>query len=96
MNLTLEFPAHIATAYDAENPEIWEMFEFFTFQLITKGYKRIGSKMVVERIRWETMVRGTGSFKVNNNMTPYYARKFERSHPEYSGLFEKRQLKQIA
>lgn len=78
-----------AIDYDHGNPLVWEYFVLFTFEMIEKGYKRIGSKMIFERIRWETMIKGD-PFKVNNNYTPYYARKFEREYPQHKGIFSKR------
>lgn len=79
-----------AVLYDTENPEVWKQFVKFAMQLINAGYKRIGSKMIFERIRWETAVSGNDGFKINNNYTPYYSRKFEKEFPQYEGMFAKR------
>lgn len=87
----LEFLKKDAELYDEQNPEIWEFFQKFSLQMINRGYSRIGSKMIFERIRWETMIIGKGIFKVNNNYTPYYARKFERLYPHFEGIFAKRE-----
>lgn len=92
MQTLIQFNYMDATDYDDQHPQIWEYFKLFSLQMIGKGYKRIGSKMIFERIRWETMITGDGTFKVNNNYTPYYSRKFEKEFPEYEGMFVKREL----
>lgn len=79
--------------YDRENPMVWEMFKKFALELIERGYERIGAKMIFERIRWETTVAGNDQFKINNNYTPYYARKFEQVYPQHSEVFSKRAAK---
>lgn len=93
-NLKFDFPDLKAIDYDRENPLIWEYFVHFTFEMINKGYKKVGSKMIFERIRWESMIRTEAKpFKVNNNYTPYYARKFEREYPDHKGIFCMRDAK---
>lgn len=88
---TLQFSLDEAQVYDRLNPQVWEYFKLFSLQMLNRGYKRIGSKMIFERIRWETMISGDGTFKVNNNYTPYYSRKFEHEYPEHEGVFSKRE-----
>lgn len=82
--------------YDSENPQVWEYFKRFAFELIRKGRTHLGSKMIFERIRWETQVSGNDGFKINNNYTAYYSRKFELQFPEYKGYFELRERKKAA
>lgn len=91
MQTTIQFSQTDSETYDRLNPEVWRYFKLFSFQMIDRGYKRIGSKMIFERIRWETMITGDGTFKINNNYTPYYARKFEQEFPEHSGIFAMRE-----
>lgn len=88
-NYKLQFNDLKAIDYDRENPLVWGYFVSFTNEMISHGHKRIGSKMIFERIRWETKLKGS-PFKVNNNYTPYYARKFEREYPQHKGIFSKR------
>lgn len=78
--------------YDLANPEMWRMFEQFTFELINNGRTRHGVNGVLHRIRWETTVaaRDGTPFKVNNNWAPYYARKFHAMYPQYEGFFSMR------
>jgi hypothetical protein len=82
-------------AMDAENPEVWRLFEQFTFYMIHRGFKHYGSDAVLNRVRWETasaLDDGT-AFKINNNWSAYYARKFHRMHPEHEGFFRCRVLR---
>lgn len=79
--------------YHEENPEIYEEFKKYAFQLINRGYKRIGSKQIFEVIRWHSMVSGNDKYKVNNNYTADYARKFEKDFPHHFGIFSKRLCK---
>ncbi len=79
--------------YHSKNPQIYEEFKRFTFELINAGHRRLGSKQIVERIRWETMITTDGIFKVNNNYTVDYAYLFEQDFPSYAGIFAHRSRK---
>ena len=76
-------------AYHADNPDIWKMFETFANQLVAAGVTTLSAKLIFERMRWETAIRGNDGFKLNNNYTAYYARMYEQAHPE-SPKFKKR------
>lgn len=74
--------------YHEANPEVWELFEFYTLKAIQSGFKHYGAKSIMERIRWHTNVETTGdTFKISNNHTAYYARYFEKKHPCFKGFF---------
>lgn len=84
------------------NPEVYDLFERFTGDAIDSGMKRIGSKFIFERIRWEMFVATKGAgycvaskrlLKLNNDFTPWYARLFMAKHREHVGLFERRMVK---
>lgn len=77
--------------YDRLNPAIWDKFVDFTMVLIRSGVKHYSSDGICHRIRFDTALSGSGQFKINNNMTSYYARKFHRVFPMYDGFFETRQ-----
>lgn len=80
--------------YHETNPEVYEWFKKFAFQKIRGGAKHVGAKAIFERIRFDSPVMATGdAFKINNSMTPFYARLFQRDFPQYSGLFETRRSK---
>lgn len=79
--------------YHEENPAVYEEFKKYAFQLINRGYKRIGSKQIFEVIRWHSMVSGKGQYKIDNSFTADYARKFEKDFPHHFGIFSKRLCK---
>lgn len=76
--------------YHSKNPQIYEEFKRFTFELISAGHRRLGSKQIIERIRWESMITTDGIYKVNNNYTVDYAYLFEHDYPVYAGIFAHR------
>ena len=77
--------------YGKQNPEIWQEFEKIALQLIFKGVKRYGAKAIFEIIRYHRFLENRGDkFKVNNNYTAGYARKFVEKYPQYKDFFEMR------
>jgi len=76
--------------YMVQNPGLYPMFEKFAFELINAGHKRLGAKMIFERMRWQTMITTKGEYKLNNNYTAELARFFMERNPRYEGIFETR------
>jgi hypothetical protein len=76
------------------HPKVWKLFEQFTFELIDRGFKNYSAQHgVFARIRWETDqadIDGRSIFKINNNYSPFYARRFMKKHPEHDGFFRVR------
>ena len=81
-------------AWHKDNPHVFELFCDFTSELINAGHKNYSAKGVFERIRWHTDVDTSGTFKLSNNYTPYYARLFHHYHPEHSGFFRLKKTKE--
>lgn len=78
--------------YHEDNPHIYDMFIKFTMAALYKGHKYIGAKMIIERIRWESMVEAKNDkFKINNNIAPFYARLFMKQYPFYNDVFRLRE-----
>lgn len=77
------------------NPHVMDRLEEMTRDLVSRGRKRIGMKMLFEVLRWEYfMATETNEpFKLNNNYTAYYARLIEKRNPQFEGVFAKRQSK---
>lgn len=74
-----------------DDPAIWNEFKDLALQMIGRGIKRYGAKAIMEVIRFHRAVRSNDPcFKVNNNLTSYYARRFHREFPQYDGFFETR------
>jgi len=84
-------------AFHDANPEVWDMFVHFTYEIITKGYENYSVNAIFERIRWEKDMGGDGlsQFKLNNNYRAFYARRFMNMYPEHVGFFRTRELKSI-
>jgi len=77
-------------AYNKANPEVWRLFKKFTFEMIRRGRKRYSADAMIHRIRWEMDMRveSEDGFKINNNFTAHYARRFIKSFPEHADFFE--------
>ncbi len=83
-----------AEIFDEDNPSIWNQFNYMALNLIVKGVKHYGAKAIFEIIRYHrTAETNDSKFKLNNNYTSYYARKFIRNHPEHKDFFETRKSK---
>ena len=80
-------------SYQERNPRLYKEFVHYTYQMIGAGQTRIGAKAIFERIRWESKIERNDEFKINNNYSADYARKFEEDFPYFAGIFEKRVCK---
>lgn len=76
--------------YHAANPEVYRMFRKFAHEAIRGGAKRLGGKLIAERLRWESYVQGNDGWKINNSYISFYVRLFQRDFPAYAHLFETR------
>lgn len=76
-------------------PFVWELFKAQVFRAKTHGFKRVGSKAIVEYLRWQARFNRLAGedFKINNDYTSRFARKFKEEYPGYPIEFEERQLK---
>lgn len=81
------------SAFHADHPEVWMAFEQYALEVIRAGYHHYGAKAIMERVRWQLdMSRGPDDrFKINNNYVAFYARRFERLHPQMAGFFRHRE-----
>lgn len=78
-------------AFDLAHPDVWRLFESLAFDLIRAGRKKYSARVICNRIRWHYDTSSSGeSPKINNNHTPFYARRFVETHPEHGGFFELR------
>ena len=77
----------------SKNPHVWDLFTGFTFEAIKRGHKHLSSDMILHRIRWETTIMTVGAqYKISNDTSPYFARKFHRDYPMYDGFFRTKKL----
>jgi hypothetical protein len=62
--------------------------------MIARGYKNGSADAVFHIMRWERSgERKLDGFKVNNNYTSFFARRFEEENPQHEGFFRKRKSK---
>jgi hypothetical protein len=80
-----------AVKYDIENPAVWQEFVTLALKLIGRGIRHYGAKAIMEVVRYHRTVESSDpTFKIDNNYTSYYARKFAQRYPQYADFFETR------
>jgi hypothetical protein len=79
-------------AYHKANPQIYAMFKRFTNEAIRSKRPRYSSKMIVERIRWETMIKAEHGYKISNCMTAFYSRLWMLENPNKKLFNTKRSI----
>lgn len=83
--------------YDKKHPQVYKRFCELTFGLIAKGRAHYSADALLHIIRYESVVQKEPGelYKINNNYSSRYARKFIAEHPEYKNFFETRVLRPI-
>lgn len=76
--------------YHKKNPQIYEMFKKFAFQAINSKRPYYSSEMIINRVRWETMIKADKGYKIANEMKAFYSRLFVLEHPSYKTFFKNR------
>ena len=76
--------------YHKANPAVYDEFRKFAFHLRDAGRSHFGAKAIIERIRYETAIRGNDDFKINNSFASCYARLMIFDCPGFDGFFETR------
>jgi hypothetical protein len=74
--------------YHAKNPHIYEAFERIALEMANRK-ERFSCRAIFHILRWETIISGTGHFKIQDHVSPYYGRLFEKRHPRHTGFFKK-------
>ena len=92
MKTRLEEMREQVTRFHEDHPEVWDLFVRFSVEMINRGYKTYSAQSVIERIRWEKDAGSDGSisFKINNNYTAFYSRRFMKVYPQHEGFFRTR------
>jgi hypothetical protein len=70
--------------FDAENPNVWDLLCQSINLRLESGVRRWSMRAALHEIRWGL------SLDANNDLTPHYARKWLRLHPQYPRFFEVR------
>lgn len=80
--------------FHAENPHVYVFLLRFAREAKATGKRRIGIRMVWERMRWELMIttRDEAGWKLNDHYTSRYARLL-MDEPGLEELFEIRELR---
>lgn len=82
--------------FHRQNPEVYQMVEKFTFDVISRGFENYSINSVFERIRWHTDIEtmDQAPFKLSNNHRAYYARYFMHLNPQFDGFFRTKETTQ--
>lgn len=85
-------PAACFAMIDAQNPEVWRLFEQFAFERMRRGFSHYSADAILHRVRWETAapLDDQSGLKINNNWSAFYARKFAKHHPKHAAFFRLR------
>lgn len=80
--------------FDALHPQIYTEFVKQTMKMINRGFKAYSADTICHIIRFHTDLDGrdTEPFKINNDYTSRYARKFMNQFPKHEGFFRTREL----
>ena len=81
--------------YNRDHPKVYEYFKRFAFEAIAAGQKEFSSDAILHRIRWFVTIEQSPyeDYKINNNYSSRYARKFIEDFPQHAGFFKTRKLK---
>lgn len=81
-------------AFHAANPWVLTSLEKLTREHLETGARRLGIGMLWEVIRWKYASATRGDdFKANNNFRSRYVRLLRDLHPEWSDVFNVRELR---
>jgi len=77
--------------FHANNPHVYAAFKQFALQAAERR-SHYSARDIIHRVRWWSSIESNDpdGWKINNNWSPFYARLFERDHPELTGFFERR------
>ncbi|MES1975713.1 MAG: hypothetical protein V4472_24920 [Pseudomonadota bacterium] len=87
---------HFWTFHTA-NPDVYRHLVMLARDLVSRGHRKLGMKMLFEVARWRSMLSTTDEtspFKLNNNLTSRYARLIMTNEPDLDGVFDLRELHQ--
>ena len=76
--------------WHTQNPHVYDLFKRFAREARESGRTRYSARDILARLRWEVVVVTRGSFKINNIISPFYARMLAEEDSSFSGFFEMR------
>lgn len=75
--------------YIQNNLNVWLEFEKMALNLIDKGHDHYSARTIVHVLRYQTHVGEFKSkYKINDHVSPMFARIFILIHPEHEGFFK--------
>lgn len=78
-------------AFHRANPQVFATFTRFANEAVNSGRPRFGAQMIIERVRWYTLVETSDpDFKINNNHAAFYTVLWQARNPGYAHLFNNR------
>lgn len=89
-------PAEKFEEFHRLNPQVITALEQMTRDLVNRGRRKIGIKMLFEVLRWNYYMETSdpnSDFKINNNYAPYYARLIIERNPQWEDVFELRTIR---
>ena len=80
--------------FHARHPEVYRELVALARAAKARGARRLGIKALFEIVRWNRLMNTTdwAGFKLNNNLTSYYAREIMANEPDLAGIFTTRRL----
>ena len=81
-------PADKFEEYHRLNPQVCSALEQMARDLINKGRRKVGIKMLMEVLRWNYQMKTE-----DNNYAPYYARLLIERNPQWADVFELRAIR---
>jgi len=83
-----------ADFFHMENPQVYHQLRAMALGLLDAGYRHHSIKGLFEVLRYNRKVKTTGKpYKLDNNLTPFYARLLMENEPRLEGFFHTRESK---
>ena len=80
--------------YNEQHPEVYKGFIKLALQTKAKGFKHYSARTIVHVLRFHSDVSENGTeYKINDHVTPMFARQAMQDYPELDGFFELRRSK---
>lgn len=73
--------------FDAANPGVWRWFVHFTQEQISRRLAHGSATATIARIRWETDIVTDEAYKISNDWSPFYARKWHQEYPTQAEFY---------
>lgn len=78
--------------FEQENPHVFDLFRHYAEMVRARGHEHYSARAIFHRMRWHTDVETTDDegFKLNNNLTPFFARKLMTTDARFVNFFRNR------